>query len=340
MIIRPFLEYIEGDFFMKIGKLNWTDLKNLINRNNTVKREEVRIRSGIGEDCSVVNFGDYECVISTDPITGTTKDIGRLAVHINCNDIASSGVEPLGITVTILAPEDATLEDINKVMQEINEETTKLNVEIIGGHTEVTSAVTRMVVSCTVFGRCISGKAVASSTAEVGDDIIVTKYLASEGTAILANDHKERCEKILTTSEYNEALKMINNISVVKEGVIAGEIGVNSMHDITEGGLLGALWEVCEASDVGFEVNYDKLPIKDVTKKICKEFNINPLKLISSGSMLMTSKYGKDIVKELNKNNIKADIIGKITDSNKVMMYNGEKIYIDAPETDDLFNIK
>lgn len=324
---------------MKIGKLNWTDLKNLINKNNTVKREEVRIRSGIGEDCSVVNFGDYECVISTDPITGATKDIGRLAVHVNCNDIASSGVEPLGITVTILAPENATLEEINKVMQEINEETTKLNVEIIGGHTEVTSAVNRMIVSCTVFGRCVSGKAVASSTAKIGDDIIVTKYLAAEGTSILANEYKERCENILSPSEYDEAVGMLADISVVREGVIAGTIGVNSMHDITEGGLLGALWEVCEASNVGFKIDYDKLPIKSITEKICEEFNINPLKLISSGSMLITSEYGEDIVKELRKNNIKAEVIGKITDINKVMIHNGEEIYIDAPETDDLFNI-
>ena len=108
---------------MKVGKLNWDDLKAIIDENRGYKREDVRIRSSIGEDCSVINFGDYECIVSTDPITGAESGIGRLAVHINCNDIASSGVEPVGILVTILAPENTTLEQIKQVMNEIHEET-------------------------------------------------------------------------------------------------------------------------------------------------------------------------------------------------------------------------
>lgn len=324
---------------MEVGKLNWTDLKKLIKSNNTIKREEVRVRSGIGEDCAVVNFGEYECVISTDPITGTTKNIGKLAVHINCNDIASSGVEPLGITVTILAPPSATYEDINEVMREINEETSKLNVEIIGGHTEVTTAVNQIIVSCTVFGRCLSGKAIATATAKIEDDIVVTKYLAQEGTAIIANEYKQRSRNVLNNEEYDEAISMIENLSVVKEGVIAGKYGVNSMHDITEGGVLGALWEVAEASNVGFEVIKDSIPIKEVTKKLCKEFSIDPLRLISSGSMLITCENGEDLVKLLKENKIYAKVIGKITASKGIMVSNGEKIVVTPPETDDLFRI-
>ena len=101
---------------MKVGKLNWDDLKQIIDNNKSVVRDDVRIRSGIGEDCSVINFGEYECVVSTDPITGADKNIGKLAVNINCNDIASCGVEPVGILVTILVPPTATLEDIKNIM--------------------------------------------------------------------------------------------------------------------------------------------------------------------------------------------------------------------------------
>ena len=129
---------------MKTGKLEWKDLKSIINENRGIKREEVRIRSGIGEDCSVVDFGENECVLSTDPITGAISNIGKLAVHINCNDVASSGVEPLGILVTILVPPSSSLEDIKNIMKEISEETKALNVEILGGHTEVTDAVNKI----------------------------------------------------------------------------------------------------------------------------------------------------------------------------------------------------
>src|SRR5665647_3806776 len=239
---------------MKVGKLNWNDLKQIIDNNKSVVRSDIRIRSGIGEDCSVINFGEYECVVSTDPITGADKNIGKLAVHINCNDIASCGVEPIGILVTILVPPTATIEDIKNIMQEIDEETKKLNVEILGGHTEVTEAVNRIVVSCTAIGKGKAHAAVATSGAKLGDEIVVTKLLCMEGSSIIVNDHLDRVQGVLTHKEIEVAKDYVNSISVVNEGLIAGEFGANSMHDITEGGVLGALWEVAQASNLGFEV--------------------------------------------------------------------------------------
>ena len=126
-------------------------------------------------------------------------------------------------------------------MKEIAEETKKLNVEILGGHTEVTRAVNKIVVSCTAIGKGKKDKAIATSGAKEGDDIIVTKLLCLEGTTIVVNDYINKVKDILTEDEIKEANDYINEISVVKEGIIAGEFGVNSMHDITEGGVLGAL---------------------------------------------------------------------------------------------------
>ncbi|GFZ32474.1 hydrogenase [Clostridium zeae] len=325
---------------MKSGKLNWDDLKGLINNNKSVKRDEVRVRNGVGEDCSVINFGEYECVISTDPITGATENIGRLAVHVNCNDVASCGVDPMAILVTILAPEDTTFEEINDVMKQINEETSKINVEIIGGHTEVTSAVNRIVVSCTVLGKCISGKAVSTAGAQVDDDIVVTKSLALEGTNIIVNDKIDKLKDILTKEEIDEAKEYINKISVIMEGKVSGEFGVNSMHDITEGGVLGALWELADASNVGFKVYEDKMPVTAVTKKVCKAFNIDPLKLISSGSMIITTKNGEELVKLLMKNGINSTIIGNITNDKGILVKELEgEVIVPQPERDELFSI-
>lgn len=323
---------------MKAGKLNWDDLKSIIEDNRQVMREEVKIRSGIGEDCTVVNFGSYECVLSTDPITGAETNAGRLAVHVNCNDIASSGVEPLGILVTILAPEGTSLEDIKGVMNEIKEETVKLNVEILGGHTEITRAVNKMIISCTVIGRGEKGRAVATSGAKEGDDIVVTKLLCLEGTSIIVNDYEDKIRDILTKDEIVEAKNYINSISVVKEGTIAGKLGVNSMHDITEGGVLGALWEVAEASNLGFKVYEDKMPISTITSKICNKYSIDPLGLVSSGSMLITTRDGSELVKILNKEGIKASIIGKIIKGKSVLIdSNAVEKEVFPPERDQLF---
>ncbi|WP_010234490.1 AIR synthase family protein [Clostridium arbusti] len=324
---------------MKVGKLDSFELEKIIDNNRGIKRHDVRIRGGIGEDCSVIEFGDFECVVSTDPITGSENGMGRLAVHINCNDIASCGVEPLGILVTIMAPESSTLTDIKNVMQEISEECKKLNVEILGGHTEVTNAVNRMIVSCTAIGKGRKNSSVSTANAKAGDDIIVTKKLCMEGTFIAINDRFEKLSKLLSKEEILEARGYINNISVVNEGKVCGELGVNSMHDITEGGVLGALWEVSSASGCGFRVNYNAMPISEVTKKVCSEFKIDPLRFISSGSMLITCRDGNKVINKLKENNIQATIIGNITNEKSIIVKDDMEEEVIPPGSDELFKI-
>lgn len=324
---------------MKIGKLSWDDLNKIIDKNKGSLREEVRIRSGIGEDCSVVGFGEYECVLSTDPITAADNNIGRLAVHVNANDIASCGAEPIGILVTVLVPPSSQLEDIHQIMKEINEEAKKLNMEILGGHTEVTDSVNKIVVSCTVIGKAKAGKAVATSGAKVNDHIIVTKKLCLEGTAILVNDYYDLVKRVLNDEEVKEARSYVDSLSVVDEGKVAGKFGVNSMHDITEGGLLGALWEVAEGSNVGFKIFKDRLPISEITAKLCDLFNIDPLKFISSGSMIITCTDGYALVDELKNNGIEAAVIGEVTERAKILVENNNEYNVLPPERDELFNI-
>lgn len=324
---------------MEIGKLNWDDLSKIINENRSVSRADVRIKSGIGEDCSVIEYGEYECVVSTDPITGADKNIGKLAVHINCNDIASCGAELVGILVTILAPPETTLEEIGVVMKEIDEETKYLNVEILGGHTEITDAVNKLIVSCTAIGKNKLGRSVSTSGARVGDDIVVTKKLAMEGSSIIVHDYLGYVEDILLEEEIEEAKGYVSKLSVVEEGTIAGRFGVNSMHDITEGGVLGALWEMAKASSVGFKVYKDNMPLSTVTEKICNKLNLDPLRFISSGSMLITTQNGNKLVEILKEKGIEASIIGNITNERGILVENGTEVEVEPPERDELFKV-
>ncbi|WP_297423327.1 AIR synthase family protein [Clostridium sp.] len=325
---------------MKEGKLDFDDLRNIILNNKTVKRDEVIVRNDVGEDCSIIDFGNYEGIFSTDPITGANENVGKLAVHINCNDIASSGGEPIGILVTILAPTTSSVEEINKVMSEIDEEAAKINVEIIGGHTEVTSAVNKMIISITVIGKNLKGKSVKTAGAKLGDDIIVTKTIGLEGTCILINDYEERLKKVLSKQEIELGKSLIDKISVLEEGRIGGKFGVNSMHDITEGGLLGGLFEVAMASNKGFKIYKDRIPMLEVTKKVCEEFKIDPLRLISSGSMLITTKKGQELVDQLNLSGIEAVIIGEVCEDGGVLVDGDNAINVEPPKRDELFNIQ
>lgn len=328
---------------MESGKVPNEVLNKIVLSKINTFRKEVILRPGIGEDCAAIDFGKYACVLSTDPITGATNDIGQLAVHISCNDVASCGVEPLGLMVTILCPVGTTEGELEKVMEQICFTAAEQNVEIIGGHTEVTPAVNRIVISSTCIGKALKSDIVSSTGAKPGDSIVITKSVGLEGTAIIANDFEHKLVDIISKEDLDIAKSFINSISVVKEGVLAGKFGATSMHDITEGGVLGAAWEVAEASGAGLVINKDSIPVEAVTASICKVFNLDVLRLISSGCMLITCQDGEGLVKLLESNNIKAKIIGNVTsDSNERILISkkdGTIKDIEPPGPDELYKV-
>lgn len=326
---------------LKIGKLPNDQLEKLLVNLSGKLRNEVMSKPAIGEDCAVLNFGPELCVVTTDPITGTESEIGTLAVHVACNDLASSGAEPVGLMVTLLVPPQTRFEEISEIMEQIKKEADTVNADIIGGHTEVTDAVTRTVVSITALGKTRENRVLTTSGARPGDDIIITKYAATEGTVILANLLGDYLEKRLGKEIVTRARKLIGSVSVLKEGMIASEYGASAMHDVTEGGVLGAVWELCHASDCGAVIYRDSIPLLEETKAICECLGINPLRLISSGSMLIACHDGKGLVNKLQESGIKSCIIGKIT-QNKQCVLVADKITlnIEPPESDELYKAR
>ncbi|MBO5666356.1 MAG: AIR synthase family protein, partial [Firmicutes bacterium] len=268
---------------LPVGKLDTDLLKETVFSHILHLRPEVLVRPGVGEDCATIDFGQYECVMSTDPITAAISEIGRLAIHITCNDIASNGVEPLGIMLAMMLPIGTTVGEIETIMMQAQEVASSLGVEIIGGHTEITPAVNRPVIVSTAIGRTLAGGSQKAENMRPGDIILMTKQAGLEGTGIIASDFADQLSEVLTAEEIAEAKGYMNLVSVVKEGVAAGNMGTAGMHDITEGGVLGAVWELSEISGVGVELEEDKIPVSEVTRKICDHFGINYLRLISSG---------------------------------------------------------
>lgn len=324
---------------MEIGKLPNGLLEKIVFNNIKNRREEVLVRAAIGEDNSIVDFGDEVCVMSTDPITGTTENIGRLAVLISCNDVSSSGAEPIGVLLTMLLPPSIEVEEIENIMKEASEAAKELNVEIIGGHTEITDAVNRVVITSTVIGKQKKENILNPKDAKVGDKILITKYAGIEGTSIIAKELKGYLKDKIDENKLNEAIEMANMVSVLKEGIICGKIGVKYMHDITEGGVLGAVWEASLAIGKGVKVYEDLIPMKSVTKEIANILNINPYRLISSGSMLIVADSKKvDAIEEmLEEEKIPVTVIGEVIESGiMIQTQNGTK-EIEPPSSDELY---
>ena len=324
---------------MNIGKLPNSLLEKIVIdpiNNHSVNRKEVLLKPSIGEDCAALNLGENICLLSTDPITGAVADIGKLAVNINTNDIASSGGEPIGLMVTALLPASITEEEISHIITDLYKEAEKVNVAILGGHTEITDAVNKPVLSCTVVGK--TNKLIPSGGAKIGDSVIMTKYAAMEGTSIFASDKRDKLKGI-DSSIIEKAKNLGNSLSVIAEGRIGSELGANAMHDVTEGGILGACWEIADCSGVGIEVYEDKIPVLEETKIICNKLGVDYLRLISSGSMLIVCSNGDEMLSALEKAGIVASIIGKIVEEGKWFIGNGEKTVLGEPTSDELYKV-
>ena len=326
---------------MKIGKVPENVLERSVFKQLHTKRPEVLLGAGVGEDCAAVKLAEDEIfILSTDPITGTAKDIGTLAIQITVNDLASSGAEPVGVMLTILLPENAKESHLKQIMSQMEDACAKTNVQIMGGHTEVTSVVNQPVVTVCGVGKVKEGKLILTSGARPGMDIIVTKWVGIEGTSIIAKEKEEELKTRFSASFIENAQILDIYLSVVSEAAVAVSSGVSAMHDVTEGGIFGALWEMAEASGVGLEIDLKKIPIRQETIEICEFYDINPYRLISSGSMLMAAEDGNKLVRELEKVGINAVVIGKATEGKDRVVYKEEeRSFLERPKTDELYRV-
>ncbi|ADL12670.1 AIR synthase family protein [Acetohalobium arabaticum] len=323
---------------MKAGKLNINNLKSLILDQISATNQDVLVKPNIGEDSAVIDFGEFVAVISTDPITGVQEGMGSLAVNVACNDIAANGAEPIGIQQTLLVPPETTEDEIIAITRDINQGAKELGIDILGGHTEITDIVNKPLVSCTAIGKTTKEKFVTSSGAEIGDDIIVTKWTGLEGASILAVDYYNKLLELGVGKETLATAKNFGNqISVLPEGLIGAEFGVNAMHDVTEGGLYGSLYELTEAAETGFMIDQQKVPLHPATESIIEALELNPYQLIGSGMMILTTSRGEELIKELTKEDIPAAIVGEITESQRIIRTDTEEIELEEAPQDELW---
>ncbi|MEY8390971.1 AIR synthase family protein [Lachnospiraceae bacterium 45-W7] len=326
---------------MKIGKIPENVLKRSVFKQIRTKRQEVILGAGVGEDCAAIQLTEKEMfVISTDPVTGTATDIGRLAIHITINDLASAGAEPVGVMLTLLLPEHTKEADLKKMMGQIERVCALAKVQIMGGHTEVTKAVNQPVVNVCGVGKVKEGQLVSTAGARPGDDILASKWIGLEGTSIIAKEKARELSERYPVKLIQKAQKFDQYLSVLPEAAVAVKSGVTAMHDVTEGGIFGALWELAESSGVGLEIDLKKIPVKQETIEVCEFFGINPYELISSGCMLMASPDGNALLRELEKAGIHAVLIGKATQGNDRVLLNGEeRRFLEPPKTDELYRV-
>ncbi|MEM4417800.1 MAG: AIR synthase family protein, partial [Nitrososphaerota archaeon] len=276
---------------LPIGKLPPDILKNLVLSRTGSRRGDVVLRPAVGEDAGAVKSGGKVYILSIDPITGSREMVGWLSVHASANDVAVSGGRPSWFSPTILIPPKSSIRDVDRIMRQVDRAAKSLDVAVVTGHTEVAPYITAPVVVGHMMGPLVGGRLIRSSGARPGDWIIMSKAAAIEGTAILATDFAELLRRRgVSRRVIRDARAYYRKISVVREALALARRGVvNAMHDPTEGGILGGLYELAEASGTGFRVMASEIPITPATKEICRALGLDPYSLISSGALLATT---------------------------------------------------
>ncbi len=342
---------------MRIGKLTDEQLESLVLSRLPQLSSKTLSGAGIGADCAWLKTGENLLVTSSDPITAGGSESGTLAIHVSCNDIAACGVAPTGILIVIIAPPSATEEEIVSIVDQASREAGKLGVDIVGGHTEVSDCVNRFVVISTAFGVVEKGSPVPLGHAKPGDKLLITKTAAIEGSFIAANEHSDKLEGKVAPEFIEEAKTYSQLISVVKEGTILGSLAsetssltfegfprscVNLMHDVTEGGVEGAAFEMADFSKVGVTLDKRLVPLTDCSKAICDALELDPYRLISSGALMIASSEPDRVIKALAEEGIRATMIGEFTDLGggaKTIGLDGEIRQMPAPSADEIYKI-
>ena len=230
-------------------------------------------------------------------------------------------------------------------MEQIHSACKEIGVALIGGHTETTPGLDRPILIGLMMGEASKEDYVTTGGALPGDVIVLTKGAGIEGTAVLAEDLAGVLEDKVEASILLAAKRMVERVSVVPEAMKAVELGgVHSLHDPTEGGLLNGVWEMAEAAGVGIELFETKIPIAPETRKVCEALNVDPLKLMGSGALLIVLERGnvEKLLAMLSEIGVDASVIGEIKhpeEGRVLVKADGGRVELEAVDQDEVYRV-
>ncbi len=328
---------------LPVGKLPPNLLEDVINRLKGVDPSIV-LGPGTGLDCAVIDFGSTLLVVTLDPITFTAEDIAWYLVHVNANDIATTGAAPNWLMVTILLPEKSTtIHLIEKITSQLKIVCDDIGITIIGGHTEITPGLDRPILVGAMLATVSKNQLITPKGIRAGDDLILTKGVPIEATSILAREFGSELSHVLEPADLKTAESFLQQpgISILEDARIAINAGrVTGMHDPTEGGLNSALWEMAHAGGSPLLFEPEAVPIPEISLAICRALNINPLAAISSGALLLTTpaEDSKQIIKALAEAGISSARIGVVEEGDPAVwqIKDRKRTLLPRPERDEL----
>lgn len=318
-----------------IGKVPPDVLEGILDR--TGRRDDaVRQHAAYGEDAACVDLGDRQLVISADPLSMASEQLGRIGIHVVCNDVAASGARPRWITNTMFLPNDDP-NVLETITSQLHATALQLDLSIVGGHTEYNPDLSRPLLSLCAFGT--TDRFVPTGGAEPGDVVLMTHAAGIEGTAILATDFEDRLRDAgVDTDIVDRGAEMIDDIGVL-EAAMACRSSASAMHDPTEGGIVTGLVEMAHASGVTIEAHREQIDVHPETTTICQAMGIDPLAIFGSGALIVavSPEQAASLQGDLMENGVESSIIGRAREGPSQLKLDGERI--DAAPRDELYEL-
>jgi len=313
-----------------LGKIGPDDFSRMVLPRLGRMRDEVRTGPAYGVDTSVIDLGNGQgLAISSDPLslipTLGLQESAWLSVHLLVNDMATTGFSPMFAQFVLNLPPDLTREDFRTYWDYIHQFCKECGVAVTGGHTgQIEGQNSTISGGGTMFLTAPIDKIITSDGGQPGDVIVVTKESALNATSILAMSFPETVSNRLGREVLDTARENFYRTSSLKDGVtVAGALEakreLRAMHDVTEGGVLGAILEMAKASGCGFRVESERIPTGHAQMKIARLFGIDHRLSVGAGSMIMAvrSGYEDQLVKSLQAQSIPAAIVGRLAPESK-----------------------
>lgn len=326
---------------MKVGNVSQTVLRRSILKQLHTKREESIIQPSVEEMCAAIRIEEDEQVVFTNTsLFGDEKDLAVFAMAHVLNDLWTRGAEPIGVNISILLPPHAYESRLKSMISYAEEVAEGQRIQILNAKAEVSPVLSKSLVTVFGVGKEKKEGLLQSSMGMAGQDVVLTNWIGLEGMLRILREKKEELSKRFVPAFLHQIEEQQQYLLAGDELRIAKEFGVSAMHQITEGGILAALWNLTEASGTGIDVDLKKIAIKQETIEVCEHFHLNPYQMTSAGSILLVTHDGEGLVSRLEKNGKKATVIGRLTDRNEKVIWNDtEKRFIDRPAQDELLKI-
>lgn len=331
---------------MKIGKIDFETFNSFLLKRLGKKDDSVLVPPMTGIDAGVIDIGnDQVLIVAEDPIftiPGLPLEMfGWYTVHIGASDVAVMGVKPRYMTYTLLMPPETSEEEFRNIIDSIHETAIELEITIVGGHTGYYPGFASPTIGgVTVFAFTQKKAYVTPAGARPGDEVILTKGPAIETAGILSVVREKELLQKYPLSLVRKAQALCKQMTVVKDALVAMKAGgVTSMHDATEGGVIGGLFEVANASSVGMEIEESLFILPEEVKMVCDAFAIDPVAAIAEGSLLITvnKEFSSRVIASLSEEGIEASVIGHvIPDSSRriIRRLDGKTIPLAIPSQD------